>query len=621
MINTIKNIIEKENPYIIACTLAYNFSDLSFIDEKFKPKRNHLDGTYVLDIKNEENLRSFLKSKIEKYDFKNNHKKVLNNNFIKKNIKWMLSESYNENLFKLYLQELGLNQDIKFNKDTISNKNFHVVIIGAGISGLGLAIRLKRSGVSFTIIEKNYDLGGTWFENSYPGARVDVASSLYSYSFAQNPNWKHIYATQNELFEYLNDLSNKENIKNDIRFNSKVISADFNDISNTWSLNIKTSGCYETLNANVLICATGQLNKKKYPKINGIKNFRGTILHSSDWRKIESDAINSKRVGIIGSASTAVQLTPGIIDFVGELHLFQRSPNWFHNVPHYRKETPPSISNAFREIPNFLNWFRLWYFIPSIEGMLSSVSVDHNWDISKNSCSEKNHELMVKMKSYIQNEFEDRPDLLKLSIPNYPPGSKRPVLDDGSWAKALKNSKTKLHTKPINQIDNNGIVLSNNSKINLDTIIFATGFSASDFLSDIVITRNGNDLQSQWNGSPKAYLGLCIENFPNLFMMYGPNTNGVVNSNIIFFSECQMNFIIDAINIILNNHSRLLVRKDALENFIKFIDDKNSKMAWGITSENSWYKDSNGRISQNWPFSCSLYWQMTKKVDLSKFEE
>lgn len=620
--NKYKKIIEDLNPYILASTIAFNTGDLSCLSEKYKPDRNIEDGSYLPNPVKEEELRKLLWEMVKNgKSIEVNRKLELNpnNKNIETIIRWLAGDYYDGKLLDLYLKELGIRRPP--NRPSINpDKGFLALIIGAGISGIGLAIKLKEADIPFVVIEKNPDLGGTWYENKYPGCRVDVASSLYSYSFAQNPNWKHIYSSRQELFEYLDSCAVNADVRDHIEFESQVTDLVFDDKTNLWSVTIQKQGKVREIKANLVVSAIGQLNKKKYPNIPGLDSFSGKVIHSADWRADMNVNLRENRVGVIGSASTAAQLVPELVKLADEVHLFQRSPSWFHSVPHYKDETPVEISYAFKNIPNFLNWFRFWYFIPSIEGMLGSVAVDDGWDpVSTGSFGKKNHQLMLKMRGYIESQFADRPDLLSQVIPKYPPGSKRPVLDDGSWAKALKSQNAFLHTVTIKMVCEDHLVLNNGSKVYIDTLILATGFSASSFLSDINVTRHGHDLQDQWDGNPKAYLGICIENFPNFFMMYGPNTNGVVNANILFFSECQISFILNAINLLLTNFSRLLVRPEAVNEFCSYVDDGNGKMAWGRTTEKSWYKDAKGRVSQNWPYSCSSYWSLTSRVDLSKF--
>ncbi len=501
------------------------------------------------------------------------------------------------------------------------DRKFSVVIVGAGMSGLLVAHRLRQAGIDFVIVEKNDDVGGTWLENVYPGCRVDNPNHNYSFSFAQRHDWPLHYSTQEVLLDYFERCTDAFDLRSTIRFGTEVVGATWSDRDASWSVVVRDhGGREETLTADAVVSAVGQLNRPSYPDIKGRDTFAGPSFHSARWD--HSVDLCGKRVAVIGTGASAVQFIPEIAPVAGELLVFQRTPPWLGPTPDYHDPVSNELRWLYSHVPSYSEWNRFWIFWRMGDGVLPGVTVDPNWDQSNGSVSFFNDMMRVMLTEYLKNEFADRPDLLEHVVPSYPPAAKRLLRDNGVWARALKRATTQLVTTEIREITPTGIVTSDGTAHDVDVIIYGTGFQASKFLTPMTITGHGGiDLHEQWGGDARAYLGVTVPGFPNLFCLYGPNTNIVINGSIVYFSECGVRYILGLIKLLLEqNHRALDVRKDVHDEFNEQVDAENKRMAWGASEVNSWYKNEHGRVAQNWPFTLLEYWQRTLAPNADDYE-
>ena len=507
-------------------------------------------------------------------------------------------------------------------KDFSTNRDFTVAIIGAGMSGILAAYRLKQAGIDFVIFEKNSGIGGTWLENTYPGCRVDVSNHVYCYSFMQKHDWPHFHSTQEVLLQYFNECADHFNIRDNIRFSTEVSSAVWEEASGQWALELESEDGEEVFHCNSIISAVGQLNRPAYPEIAGRELFQGPSWHSARWNHEEK--LEDKNIAVIGTGCSAIQFIPRVAEQASSTTIFQRTPNWLMPRPQYQQELPENLLWCFDHIPFYNNWFRLHLFWRSHEGLLPRLEIDPGWDGSEdNSISASNHELGFMLRLYLESEFSDTPELLEKVIPDYTMGAKRFVIDDGLWATTLKRPDVDLCTDQIAEITEEGIVTENGNLHKVDAIIYGTGFKASEFLTPMkIVGRQGLDLHEQWDGIAQAYLGIVSPNFPNLFFMYGPNTNIVINGSIIYFSECEAHYITRYIRYLLEHDIAALdVKKEVHDEYNVRLDKGNAQMAWGASSVNSWYKNADGKITQNWPFSLLEYWEQTREINPNDYIE
>jgi len=507
-------------------------------------------------------------------------------------------------------------------RDVAPERPFRVVIVGAGMSGLLAAHRLAQAGVEFFVIEKNPDVGGTWWENTYPGCRVDNPNHNYSYSFAQRTDWPAHYSTQEVLHGYFRRFAEENGLKEHVRFETEVVSATWEEAEQRWRLVVRDrSGAEETVEAEAVISAVGQLNRPLWPDIPGLDTFAGPVFHSARWR--HDVDLHGKRVAVVGTGASAMQFVPVVAEQAHELLLFQRTPAWLIPTPDYHDPVEPGLRWLYAHVPFYSEWNRFWIFWRMGDGALAMAEVDPDWTARSDSVSLVNDMARQLMTSYLEAEFADRPDLLEKVVPDYPVAAKRMIRDNGIWARTLKRPNVALMTEGIRAVTPEGVVCGRGVLHEVDAIVLGTGFQASRFLSPMrVFGRGGVELAERWHGDDaRAYLGLTVPGFPSFFMLYGPNTNIVVNGSIVYFSECGVRYIVDCIRLLLEEGAAALDLDEGVHDaFNAAVDEKNRRMAWGASTVSSWYKNARGRSAQNWPFTLLEYWRRTKHVDPAEYE-
>ncbi|MCU1477015.1 MAG: hypothetical protein JWQ64_1708, partial [Subtercola sp.] len=517
----------------------------------------------------------------------------------------------------LLSHELGLPTDMGlplWNKNDIApDRDFRVIVIGAGQSGLVASHRMAQAGVEFIVLEKNADIGGTWYENTYPGCRLDTSNFAYSYSFAQKTDWKEQFSSRGPIFNYFSDVADKFGLRKYIRFETEVISAVFDETRDMWVVTSRNliDGTEHVDEANAVITAVGQLNRPNIPDIAGIDTFEGPAFHTARWR--HDVDLTGKRVAVVGTGASAFQVIPSIVDEVSDMTVFQRTPPWMQPTPTYHSPISPGLRWLFDHVPYYNRWFRFYQFWISVEGRRPVMVVDPEWK-HEVSISPMNEEFRQYLLGHLEKTYADRPDLLEKVTPHYTPGAKRMMRDNGVYPAALKRDHVHLETTAITEITPTGIRTADGVLHEVDVIVFATGFKASEFLAPMTFTgRGGIDIHEQWDGEARAYMGIHVPNFPNLFIILGPNTNLVINGSILLFSELATNYILECFKYLLEDDmSTVEIRQDVHDEFNAKVDVASRGMAWGASTVNSWYKNASGRVSQVWPYQLVDYWDLTR---------
>jgi 4-hydroxyacetophenone monooxygenase len=327
-------------------------------------------------------------------------------------------------------------------------------------------------------------------------------------------------------------------------------------------------------------------------------------------------------VAVIGTGASAMQFVPIVAEQAADLLVFQRTPAWMVPTPDYHDPVAEGLRWLYGHVPFYSEWNRFWIFWRMGDGALAAVAVDPSWDGHPDSVSELNEFARQMQLDYLKEQFGDRPDLLERVTPHYPVAAKRMIRDNGIWARTLKRENVRLMTEGIQEITAKGIVCGRGVEHPVDVLIYGTGFQAARFLTPMRITgRDGVEIHERWHGDDaRAYLGVTVPGFPNFFMLYGPNTNIVVNGSIIYFSECGVRYILDCIRLVLENGARALeLRAPVHDAFNEAVDAGNRAMAWGASTVSSWYKNSRGRSAQNWPFTLLEYWRRTRSVDADEY--
>jgi 4-hydroxyacetophenone monooxygenase len=497
-----------------------------------------------------------------------------------------------------------------------------VVVIGCGESGILAGIRLAQAGLPFTIIEKSAGPGGVWRDNAYPGARVDVSSHHYCYSFEPSYHWSEYFCRQPELQAYFERVVHKYALGPHCRFATEVTAATWDEATGRWQVEVRgPDGAIDTLDARFLISGVGSLSLPKLPDIPGMDDFAGPSFHSARWPK-DLD-LTGKRYAQVGAGASGFQIAPAVVDQVEHLDIFLRTTQWMIPNLNYMKPVPEGDAWAMRHLPFYGRWFRFLQMVSGIINGTAPYRRDPDYDDSDgHAISEYSAQRREQLTQWITSNLADRPDLLAQSIPEYPPMAKRILQDDGSWLRMLKRPNVDFVRTGIEKIVPEGIVTVDGVLHEADVICYATGFRANDYLAPIDWTgRNGVSLREQWGDAPTAYLGITIPNFPNLFLLYGPGTNLAHGASLIFQSECQINYAMSAIHEVLAHddaaaRTAIEVRKDVHDEFVERYRHEIDQLVWAHPSvEYSHYKNPQGKIYALSPWPTQQYWAWTLAVD------
>lgn len=499
-------------------------------------------------------------------------------------------------------------------------RNFKVLVIGAGESGLCMGIKLLALGIPFEIIEKNQTVGGTWYENAYPGCGVDTPNHFYQYSFEPNHDWSRHFSPRKELWQYLERCADKYGVRRHIRFNTEVTEAHFDEAKALWRVMVRKNGAEERLTANAVVCAVGQLNRPLVPDIKGLADFAGSKWHTARWDA--SQDLKGKRVGMIGTGASGMQAGPSIAGAVERLVVFQRSPHWAIHNPNYHASVGEGKKWALKNLPFYANWYRFQLFWASGDGLYASLQVDPNWPTPDISLNATNHGYRESLIAHIRKELGDDPELLQKVIPQYPPYGKR-MLRDNHWYRMLTRDNVELVTDPIDHVRVDAVVTRDGSVYPVEAIVLATGFQAGRMTWPMRIAgRGGRTLRELWGeDDPRAYLGITVPGFPNFFVMYGPNTNLAHGGSAIFHSECQTRYTLLALRELLENGwAAMDCRQEVHDAFNRRVDEVHSRMVWSHRGVGSWYKNKRGRVFATSPWRLLDYWNMTGKLEPSDYD-
>jgi 4-hydroxyacetophenone monooxygenase len=495
-------------------------------------------------------------------------------------------------------------------------QGFQVAVIGAGLAGLASAVSLKRAGIPFTLIEKNPDVGGTWLENRYPGARVDSASRVYSHIFGADYPFPYSYCPRDENLKYINWIADKFELREHAVFNTEVSAIVWDEAASEWVLTAATSEGTKTFRANAVITGVGFLSRPNLPKIEGMESFQGVSMHTARWPAGLDHA--GKRIAVIGSGATGYQLSPELAKTAGQLYLFQRSPSWCFDLPVYLDPSPPQPGWLDRNLPHFRNFMRFrlsWFSAP--HKIQRNMHIDPHFD-DPHARSARNKKMRDARVAFIESKLkEKRPDLVAKMIPESPPMATRPVMVDRKYSiyDALLLDNVTLVSDAIERITPKGILLKTGEEIELDIIAYATGFKANDFLWPMQVTgKDGRTIEELWaKDGARAYLTAMMPGFPNFFVAYGPNSNNWSGLQVIDFEELTIRFAVGCIaGLIAERKKTVDVSDEAYWRFAEEVDACEARMLYSDPRVTTYYKNSFGRSAANNPIDIRRIWRWTR---------
>jgi 4-hydroxyacetophenone monooxygenase len=547
----------------------------------------------------------------------------INAELLQEMMQWLVCEPVPPEYVPMLLEEMELdgtdNRAGRFGRP--AQPDFPVVVIGCGESGLLAGIRLTQAGIPFTIVEKNAGVGGTWWQNTYPGARVDVGNHFYCYSFEPTDRWTHFFAEQPELQAYFQGVMDKHDIGRHVLWETEVTEAAWDDASATWTVRARDRHHKTTtLTARAVISAVGQLNRPHVPAIDGQQDFAGPAFHSSEWD--HSVDLRGKRVAMIGAGASGFQIAPTIAPQVDTLTVFQRTAQWMFPNPNYHERVGPGVQWALRHLPFYGRWYRFLLFWPGCDKGLAAARVDADYPDQQKAVSEINEITRIMFTEWISSQVDGDADLLAKVLPDYPATGKRTLQDNGSWLRTLTRDNVELVRTGIDRIESDAVVTDDGIRYPADIIVYATGFHANKMLWPMTIVgHDGEVLSERWGERPSAYLGITVPGYPNFFCMYGPGTNLAHGGSLIFHSECQMRYITECLEMLIaGGHKSMEPTEEKAAHWHERSQAEMRKMVWSQPSvKHSFYKNSFGEVHILSPWRLVDYWTWTREPDPDDF--
>lgn len=473
-----------------------------------------------------------------------------------------------------------------------------LAIIGAGFGGIGAGAMARRLGLdSFVILERSHAVGGTWRDNTYPGCACDIPSHLYSFSFSQNPNWSRSYPAQPEIETYLERVTDEYDLRSKIHFGFDVREVRWRDEQRCWTITADDGG---VVHAAALIVATGPLSQPSIPEIEGLDEFAGVAFHSAAWR--HDVPLAGRRVGVIGTGASAIQIVPAIAGEVGHLDVFQRTPPWV--LPRDDRPSPEWRRRLYRRVP-LLQRLHRWRIYLRQE--LLALAFLGTGRIAR-SMTER---IRTETRALIEASFSD-PAMEKSLTPDFTPGCKR-LLISNDWYPSLAQSNVSLVDDPIVRVTSHGVITADGSSHPLDVLVLATGFAVSDFPSPLsIIGRDGVDLADHWKSGASTDFGLAVSGFPNLWFLAGPGT-GLGHNSIVFMIEVQLQQIEAALTHMRSSSVSVLeLRPEVEAASYAEIQRRIARTVW-TSGCSSWYRSEDGRVDTIWPGTTTEYWWRVRR--------
>lgn len=492
--------------------------------------------------------------------------------------------------------------------------DFRVVIIGAGFSGIAAGVQLARLGIPFTIYERRHELGGTWSINMYPDARVDTTNFVYAYSFEKKYPWTEYFSRHYEVRQYLEHVAKKYGVYDHIQFDSDVKTAVFDESSDRWVLSVVgDDGALHEVGGNLVVAATGLFGVPRAVEFEGAHEFEGEIVHTTAWTPETSVA--GKNVAVIGNGSTGVQLLSKVASEAAHVDVYQRTPQWISPRENYGVPISEETRWLIDTMPFYYNWY-IYQMIAMGLGTQDLQEPDPSWKASGGFINEKNDMFRASLEQYIRGQLGDRQDLVEQVTPDYAPIARRLIVDN-NWYKTLLQDHVDLVKAPIVKLTPGGIVTDDGTEHPTDFIVAAIGFSAEKYLWPTeFVGVGGIRMEDRWeapgSGGPRAHLSLTVPDFPNMFIMYGPNSQPRSGS-LISWVEIWARYIAEsAVKLIEDGTTRMSVREEAFQAYNEALDEASRSLIWldeGTGKDENYYVNSSGRVQVNSPWRIQDYYE------------
>jgi cation diffusion facilitator CzcD-associated flavoprotein CzcO len=469
-----------------------------------------------------------------------------------------------------------------------------VVIVGAGFAGLGAAHQLRRAGVTdVVVVERDRDVGGTWQQNTYPGCACDIPTELYSFSFALNPDWSRVFAPQVEIQAYLRRFAEESGVLEQVRLGTEVTRLEWDDAAARWRVHLSGG---EVLKARFLVSAIGGLSRAAFPDLPGLERFEGRAFHSQRWD--HAFDLSGKRVAVVGTGASAIQIVPALAPKVAELTVFQRTPPWI--LPRGDRPVSALKRAMFRRVPGFqrlMRWKRYWLHELDMLGFLHPTVMARVGE--------------RQARRHLEAQVAD-PGLRERLTPRYTMGCKRVLLSDDYYP-ALQRENVRLVTAPAAKVEGRAVVDAEGGRHEVDALVLATGFHATDPLGPLeVVGRGGVGLKQAWANGLSAHLGTMVAGFPNLFILAGPNT-GIGHTSLVFMIECQLRYLLGAVRAARRGGFRTVeVRPEVERAFTEALERRSRRTVWLEGGCRSWYLDEHGKNGTTWPDFTFKFWWRTR---------
>ncbi|MEE1753849.1 flavin-containing monooxygenase [Streptomyces sp. SP18CS02] len=497
-------------------------------------------------------------------------------------------------------------------------EDFHVTVIGAGMGGLNAAVQLKRAGIAYTVVEKNAGVGGTWWENRYPGCRVDSPSRAYTHLYGVDFGYPYPFSPAEKNAEYFDWVADEFDVRADVVFNTEVRAMDWDEDSGTWAIHVTGPQGGHTLRSNAVISAVGFLNRPHVPGIEGADEFAGESWHTARWP--DGADLAGKRVAVVGTGCTGYQLIPELALDAGHVTVFQRTPQWLFPTPGYRSPFPEQVTWLDRNLPYHTNFnrFRATY---ATDALATTTEIDPDYD-DPYALSASNKAARDSALAFLEHKLGD-PELVKRMTPPHPVLAARPVMVDPEYSvlDAIRGDDVTLVTDGIGRINRTGIEAADGTQHDVDVIVYATGFRARDYLFPMRITgRGGLTLEELWSeDGAKAYKGCMMPGFPNLWTIYGPNTSGMLN--IPTYHELITVHALECIErLILDGRKAVTVKEEPYRRFNEEVDRRNLNKTWSDPRARNYYWTEPGRTATQCPFSGAEVWRFLRHPDFTDLE-